>query len=104
MAIALVSFARQRARPPENTNAKKFNWFIKGRENMNPDLDGRITALTVAVKHLCEHLERKQILSFAEREKLLHDMRHEVEHIPALTGDAPAKRTLGYLWNSAVRP
>jgi hypothetical protein len=73
---------------------------------MNPDLDGHITALIVSFKHLLEFLERKGTLPFAEREKMLDGIRFELEHIPALQGDAlgDAKRTLGHLWNPAIRP
>lgn len=67
--------------------------------------DGRVLGVTIAFKHLLEALQQKGILSFAEREAMLDDIYHELNHIPALKGEAlnDATITVGALRNCCMR-
>jgi hypothetical protein len=63
--------------------------------------DGRAVGRAIALKHLLEKLELKDILPFAEREKMIDKIQYELERIPALKGEAlnDAKRSVGVLWS-----
>jgi hypothetical protein len=69
--------------------------------------DGRALALTVALKHLMERLEKKGTLLFGERETMLDDIYHELDYTPALEAGSEqyydARRTIGALRNPAIR-
>jgi hypothetical protein len=73
---------------------------------MSEQLDGRVVALTVALKYTFKLLERKGIMTFPEREHLLGQAALEFVQIPALSPQAKneGKRTLGALWLPADRP
>ena len=62
--------------------------------------DGRVTGVTVAIKHTLDMLEKKSIISRPEREKMLEDMYSELKLMPALQGEPllDAMRQVGYLF------
>jgi hypothetical protein len=69
-------------------------------EDKMSELDSRVTALTIAIRNLFDLLERKEVMTFPEREKLLSDAAAELERLPAMSPDInnDGKRTLGALW------
>jgi hypothetical protein len=62
--------------------------------------DGRAFGLTIAMKHLLNRLEDKEIVTAAERQKMLDAALNEMYEVTTLSSEAKvqAGRGIGYLF------